>query len=456
MHDLDRLFAAWLAGPLSEADAVRLRDLLCQPEQRRRWRALADLEGALAERGAAKAAEPDTASLVTTRRLRSRPSPRPWRGWWLAAAGLMLALGAGWWLQRSPDADLPQRDGQSVARGTIVDGAAELRWPDGTVARIASAGRVQVSPVGRGLELQAGELAVQAAVQAAEHPFHVGTPHALTQVVGTRFSLRCAEAATTLLVEEGTVAFTPAGGPMRTVQAGGRALAGRPIAPSGGLVAWWPLGDGSGTTARDASGQGHDGRIEGPQWTSSGLRFAGDDDHIEVDPVGALATVQEGDYSLAAWFRPEALPSVSDPQDPLEARRDSLSVIVGRTGWTLGLHLRADGSFFMQHFLADRSPRTSQSADRAQLGRWYHLVGVVDRTRGETSLAVDGVLGRPAHWPAAGVAAFNYGAKDHWRIGISTPGGATCRWPARGHIREVRVYGRVLTADEIFRLAAAP
>lgn len=444
MEELDRLFSAWLAGPLDEADAGRLRELLQQPEQRRRWRALADLEGALAERGAAAAAEPERASPISTRRLRPRPR-RPGRLWLLVAAGILLALGAGWWFASAPDADLPRRDGSLVTRGGAVAGAAELHWPDGTVVRLASAAQVRVPQVGRGLDLEAGELVVEAAPQSMERPFRVRTPHATAQVVGTRFRLRCADGATTLAVDEGVVSFIPVHGPVQQVRAGGRAETIRPTAPSDGLVAWWPLDEGTGSTARDASGGGHDGRIDGPQWTPAGLHFAGGDDHVEIAPVGVLASVQEGDYSLAAWFRPEALPQQA-------AASDDLSVIIGRTGWTLGLHLGADGRFFMQHFLSDRSARTSH-AGRAELGRWHHLVGVVDRTRGETRLAIDGLLAPPARWPAAGAPAFGYGPGQNWRIGISTPKGVACRWPARGHIRDVRIYSRALEAVEIRSLA---
>ncbi len=53
------------------------------------------------------------------------------------------------------------------------------------------------------------------------------------------------------------------------------------------LVGWWKLDDGSGTTAKDSSGQGHNGTLtNGPIWTTghagSGLQFDGVDDFVDT------------------------------------------------------------------------------------------------------------------------------------------------------------------------------
>lgn len=454
MSDLDRLFQAWLSGPLSEEDGRRLQELLADPAQRRRWRALADLEGALAERGAAVAREPAHASPHTTRRLRrQRPAPRRW--WPLAlAAGLLLAVGAGWLLRPQGEAALPTLEGRPLARGLAVEGPATLQWTDGSEAILAAASRARVAMQGKGLDLEAGSLAVQVASQPRGRRFTVRTSQALTEVVGTRFRLRCEAGLTALQVEEGAVLFTPVGEMVRTVGAGGSAEAGQAERPVRGLVAWWPLDEGGGGVARDASGQGHEGRISGAAWTPEGLLFRGGDDHVAIAPAGRLASLHEGDYSIAAWFRPAGLPPRGDQADPAVSR-DGLAVIAGRTGWTLGLHLGPDGRFFMQHFLADRSPCTRHAPTPAQVGRWHHLVGVVDRRLGRTQLAVDGVVEGYTAWKASGTAAFAYDASHLWRIGISSPGLGACRWPARGLIREVRLYDRALETEEIARLAAS-
>jgi len=453
MNELDQLYAAWLAGPLSAEQSHRLLALLEDPQQRRRWRDLADLDGTLTDRGQAVRAEPASASPHTTRRLRSQPRRARASRWPLAlalAASLLLAVGGGLWFLHL-DPDLPRYEGRRLARGETVTGPALLRWDDGSQAQLAAMGQVTVPRSGRGLDLISGDLAVVAAHQATGRQLTISSPQAETEVVGTRFSLRCDTTATSLLVEEGRVVFRPRAGNVHEVGAGGMAVAGSPVAPTASLLACWPLDEGQGEVARDASGQGHDGLIHGASWTPEGLRFAGGNDHVAIPALGALADAQTGDYSIAAWYLPEALPPEADWSDPA-AGRDALSVIAGRTGWTLGLHLGSDGRFFMQHFLADQSPHAAHAQERASKGRWYHLVGEVVRSAGETRLAVDGVVvGRVGWTPGAATRAYN--SQELWHIGISSPDAATCRWPARGIIRDVRLYGRALDAHEIVRLA---
>jgi hypothetical protein len=80
-----------------------------------------------------------------------------------------------------------------------------------------------------------------------------------------------------------------------------------------GLVAYWPLDEGSGTVARDLSDNGHDGSLEdGPQWTPPGefkmgkgaLSFDGADDRIVVESFD----IEGGSgITLAAWIKPESL-----------------------------------------------------------------------------------------------------------------------------------------------------
>jgi hypothetical protein len=289
---------------------------------------------------------------------------------------------------------------------------------------------------------------IVAAHQVSGQAFKVVSPHSISTVVGTRFSLRCDATSTTLLVAEGTVSFQALGGAPRLIVAGGQALAGSAQPTSDGLVGWWPLDEGKGTEARDASGQGHPGRIKGPQWTGPGLHFNGNNEHVVIPAVGRLTTVQDGDYSIAAWYRPDVLPPGEHPPN-----RDALAVIAGRSGWTLGLHLTHEGRFFMQHFLADHQPQTADSSAIVVPGRWYHLVGMVSRRLGRTWLAVDGtVVPSPATW-TPGSAGNTYVADQPWIIGISTPHDTACRWPAQGIIRDVRLYERVLDGHEVLGLA---
>jgi len=73
------------------------------------------------------------------------------------------------------------------------------------------------------------------------------------------------------------------------------------------LVAYWPLNEGSGTTAVDVVG-GHDGVIGGtanwvPGMNGLALDFDGSSTYIDMDD-----RVVEGTFSLAMWLKPRDRP----------------------------------------------------------------------------------------------------------------------------------------------------
>jgi len=77
-----------------------------------------------------------------------------------------------------------------------------------------------------------------------------------------------------------------------------------------GLVAYWTLDDGSGTTAVDVVG-GHNGTlVNGPVWTPPGdfkmgtgaLQFDGVDDVVSIEPFDVIG----GGITLAAWMKPDS------------------------------------------------------------------------------------------------------------------------------------------------------
>ncbi|MBL7185385.1 MAG: hypothetical protein ISS70_03600 [Phycisphaerae bacterium] len=72
------------------------------------------------------------------------------------------------------------------------------------------------------------------------------------------------------------------------------------------LVGYWTFDEGSGMIARDYSGQGNDGTIEGdPQWVSGriggALQFDGDDDQIQLKSV--FTTLGSSSNTVAVWIK---------------------------------------------------------------------------------------------------------------------------------------------------------
>ena len=84
------------------------------------------------------------------------------------------------------------------------------------------------------------------------------------------------------------------------------ALLSETMAAEPDLVGYWPLDEGSGKEAKDASGNGNHGEFVGdPQWVDGkygkAVEFNGTSDYIEVldaDPIS-----MDTDVTCAAWFR---------------------------------------------------------------------------------------------------------------------------------------------------------
>jgi len=76
-----------------------------------------------------------------------------------------------------------------------------------------------------------------------------------------------------------------------------------------GLVGYWPLDEGSGTIAHDASGNGHNGTLDnGPEWVTGAdakmgtgaLLFDGTDDRVSID---SFDVVGGSGITIACWFK---------------------------------------------------------------------------------------------------------------------------------------------------------
>lgn len=212
-----------------------------------------------------------------------------------------------------------------------------------------------------------------------------------------------------------------------------------PAAGTPGLVgvASWPLDDGEGRSARDASGHGHDARLSGrPRWSAGALALDGRRWAETAAPV--LDT--SGDFSVAAWTRLD--------------RADGFATAVSQDGGAVsGFYLQfsaADGCFAFSALPADApGPGIRALAGRPpELGRWYHLVGVRDASANVLRLYVDG---RPAGeagycpgWPARGRTALGRGLYG---------GSPADAWT--GELSRVHAYDRALTAADVADLYAS-
>ena len=148
------------------------------------------------------------------------------------------------------------------------------------------------------------------------------------------------------------------------------------------LIGWWPLDEGSGTTAVDASGNGNDGTLIGdPAWDAEEghdgiLVLDGVDDHMVVQGAYVLPL-----YSAAVWFR----------MDGGSGARDIFGAY-GAAGELYGasLEFQADGRLrYLHRFPFGSGGGTNIYTDTTYSdGVWYH--GAIVKTPDSMTLYVNG------------------------------------------------------------------
>ncbi len=154
--------------------------------------------------------------------------------------------------------------------------------------------------------------------------------------------------------------------------------------------------------------------------------------------------VQEGDYTLAAWFKADSLPKTGTA--------DEFYCIVMKRGCHLGTTYSHDSRLRMHHWLAPGKRHCSvRSRNTYEPGAFHHVAGVVRRSAGTLEIYVDGRReGQKGFKPDE--PAREYG-RNPWRIGIGAPRHPQYRDAMHGLIDEVRIYDRALTAAEVSALA---
>ncbi len=221
---------------------------------------------------------------------------------------------------------------------------------------------------------------------------------------------------------------------------------------SGGLVGHWKLDENSGTTAADSSGNSGDGTINGtPSWTSAiygnghDFNYADGDDYVEIPNSSSLENVQEGNYTLAAWFRPDTVPPGSG------ADNTASYALVIKAGNHTGLTYTNSGEFMMDHWLSGPTNANAVTTGTSYpAGQYYHVAAAVNKDAGTIKLYVNGELVQTSNF-TAGSSAHEYGTEP-WRIGIASPGASNWRWSADGVIDDVRIYVTALTDAEVAAL----
>jgi hypothetical protein len=238
-------------------------------------------------------------------------------------------------------------------------------------------------------------------------------------------------------------------GALRDVRIYNRKLCPTEIAALYGLVGYWKLNEASGTVASDSSGLGHSGTVTGTvNWVaakaSNGFQFdyTNGYDYITLPNTTTLDNVQEGDYTLAAWFKP-----LSTPPGTGSANNANYAILL-KAGFHCGLSYSHNQQFEFGHYLTGNVWHgTGTWSNSYPPGSWHHVVAVVNRTAGTITLYLDNVVkGTDSFTP--NTAAREFGAQP-WNIGIADPNYSTWGWAAHGIADDVRIYSRALCPAEV-------
>jgi hypothetical protein len=214
-----------------------------------------------------------------------------------------------------------------------------------------------------------------------------------------------------------------------------------------GLVGYWPLDNGSGTTATDTSSGGHNGTLKGgPVWTTgkigTALRFNGSSTTVDINH--SVATTNSS-FSVAAWVQ---LTSLSNWATAVSQDGSNVSgFFLQYTSPAAG----SDGGKFAFSLLS--SDATNATTVRATspftpiTNTWYHLVGVYDASALQSKLYVNGVLVATKTVTAA------WAATGETVIGRGKFGGPVDYWP--GLIDDVQISNQALSDADVKTLYQA-
>lgn len=234
-----------------------------------------------------------------------------------------------------------------------------------------------------------------------------------------------------------------------------------------GLVGYWDFEGVTGATVADRSGNGNTANVVGAvtfPGTFPALNFAnaasasfdGTGGYLEIPNSPTMENLQEGDYTISLWVRPNAIPAAGQSFG-----------LVAKDGWPEGVILTEGGAFEIYHWQADGTDAdtsldwtgggmwyNSPPAPAAPLAtggtNWYHVAGVVRAASRRTEMFVSGTNTAIYDWPAETGAAPAEWNQATWKIGLAMPG----QRMANALVDEVRLYNRALSAAEVAQLAA--
>ncbi len=202
-----------------------------------------------------------------------------------------------------------------------------------------------------------------------------------------------------------------------------------------GLVGWWQLDEGSGTTTKDSSGNGNDGALEGnPTWVSgpfgNALAFANQRVTIKASKT-LTGDLFQGPFTLTVWINPKRTGNTW--QQIFRAWRTA-----GNSNDTL--FINNDGRLSWRGLVggAWAGGMCETAAGVVPSDQWTHAAVTGDKTN--FRIYINGVLTQTATWQKTD------GSNANYFLGGDP---STAGESYSGMIDEARVYDEVLTVEKI-------
>ncbi|MHC4457061.1 MAG: LamG-like jellyroll fold domain-containing protein [Planctomycetota bacterium] len=201
-------------------------------------------------------------------------------------------------------------------------------------------------------------------------------------------------------------------------------------------VAHWKFDEGSGTTANDSAGSNH-GTVYGATWTSGqiggALSFDGDDDYVLV-PDSDSISIGNQDCTISAWIRPNAFGFVivSKVKDTADKEYDMKIVGDGK------IHVSVEKNANNQYAETTTSPITTSI--------WQHVAVTFDSSTTTPVFYYNGAF----QASTSKINTLPDELDDDLYIGKA--GGTYTGGHIDGLIDDIRIYNRVLSAEEIEEL----
>ncbi len=221
-----------------------------------------------------------------------------------------------------------------------------------------------------------------------------------------------------------------------------------------GLVGWWKLDEGSGTSATDSSGNNNIGTLtNGPTWVSGkkagAVNFDGADDSINAANSASLTDVNLGSQlSISVWFKRNVVSGGWIGVVTKAGASGLRNYELGFAGGSLGTSSNALAFAYRND--TNTSWIVYATSATYSDSRWHHAaVALTIGTPASVKIYVDGVVSAGA-WTNGSGTETPYNSNGTLYIGRTEQ-------PEffSGYLDDVRVYNRALSANEVMAIYQA-